>query len=424
MYSREQMYNVHRPELYPITFCEDMSDKNIYDKMQFLRSAALQDEQVYAAYEIARHTDVEWVVVECDTYMDHWLNVRDISGAAVLEAFRVLTIQGHENIPEPPQPPGTWTPPSKSGIVCKRDGGFFMSGLRVPDGLLLGTYQYAQQAHIVHWDWSFSTQFSAPIESAYMLHMTPTGPVCSTECPAGVLEWEGGWKWVFKRPEPKSLAFDILPFQGGLLLFTKENVDSHNIRLYRGDINGLNWTPWKDFTGHFVQCCTDGGTVYLIGEQDGLPCIIDHNGKQILKDSTYKGQIINYAVVKSGLFTLGLNNIGDIIHEPSGDKRRNGYVTYFDGKNHIEAIDCVPPWIMNIKIAPDGSRFAIASIWNETGYPNPELVWSFNGYKPWKKIADIPMPSVQTIEIADGGVYCYGGEYNSYGAVYFHKLGA
>jgi hypothetical protein len=323
--------------------------------------------------------------------------------------------------PSAPITPGSWTPPATPGMheICSRPGPFFMSGLRVPDGLLLGTYRPAK---LYKFNGAMNELLSLPAESVYMLYMPPDGlPLFSTECPAQVYKMTtaGQWERKFTRSESNSLAFDIMPSRDGLILFTVDVVNSRNIRIYKGDANGHVWNALRDHTGHFKQVCTDGQTYYLGGEKDGLPYIEDQNGKQIMKDTAYVGQEINYAVVKDGIFTLGMNNIADLIADGT---RRNGYINYLENGNDISGIDCKPPWIMNIRIDPVTKyRYAIASIWNESGYPNPELVMSKDGRK-WSKIADVPMPSVQTLEIADNGVYCYGGQYGQFGKVCFYRF--
>ncbi len=327
--------------------------------------------------------------------------------------------------PEPVPVITGWQPPTVSGEVCRLPGQFFMSGLRGSykgkNGLFLGTYRPAK---LYFWDGAtFELIFSLPCESFYMLHMTPDGrPLVSTEYPAQLfkLQLDNTWLLVCNRSGNPSLGFDVWPYKDGLLWFTVNQAHGDQITIYRGNATGDNWQHHRNHEGHFLQDCTDGQTYWLVGEKNGLPYIVHENGSQVLLDEAYQGQIINYASVRNGLFTLGMNNIADIIAHDG--KRRNGYVNYFDGKNDIAGIDCRPPFIMQTDIdLATGRRYAIASIWNETGYPAPELVISIDGRNPWKKIADIPFPSVQTVEIADGGVWSYGGQKDQFGAVHFNK---
>jgi hypothetical protein len=355
-------------------------------------------------------------------YLDYWEDV----AAAGYTMDTVLTHYMQYGWKEPRWPvPGSFVAPTTPGMhdIGTIPGPFFMSGLRVPSGLLLGTYRTAK---LYLFNGSFRVLLSLPTESVYMIY-GPTsdgGYLFSTECPAQVWKCSDDqfddWKCVFSRPEAESLAFDILPLDNGLCLFTVDKVNSHNIRIYKGDINGNSWSINKDYQGHFKQCCTDGARLYLVGEKDGFPYVVNRDGQQILLDKGYVGQEINYAVAKDNILTLGMNNIEDFI--VSDGTRRNGYINYLENGNDISGIDLKAPWIMNIKIDPvTRYRYAIASIWRESGYPLPELAMSKDGRK-WSKIADIPMPSVQTIEIADGGIWCYGGKYGEFGKVCFYKF--
>jgi hypothetical protein len=98
---------------------------------------------------------------------------------------------------------------------------------------------------------------------------------------------------------------------------------------------------------------------------------------------------------------------------------------YHNGKNGAVAKDLDCPWTMDMKVGPDGWRYAIASVWNETGYPNAQLAVSKTGRGPetWT-IHSIPLPTVIDIELVEGGVMCHGGQYGEYGATYFQKIGA
>jgi hypothetical protein len=335
-----------------------------------------------------------------------------------LENCRVSMVQLENYFFPPPDPP---TPPDVDvGMPPNLPGQFFMSGLKTPKGFLLGTYKPAK---LYLYDNAYHELLSLPTESVYMLYgPTPDGGyLFTTECPASVWRCSNDkfndWHKVFSRPEPVSVAFDILPFQGGLSLFTDNQAWGNDQRIFKADINGNSWNEWRVFSGNLVQDCTDGQTLYLIGNKDRRPYIIDHNGNTILHaDPSWKEQTINYASIRSGRFTLGLNNIEPLI---SDGTRRNGYV--MSHSPFHSGIDLRPPFIMQTEAVDEG-RFAIASIWNEGGYPNPELAWSKDGVTGWVKIADIPMPSVQTIEVVNGMVYCYGGQKNVFGGVYAHKL--
>lgn len=323
--------------------------------------------------------------------------------------------------------PNTWQPPTQYGFVTPAlPGPFFMAGMEFPDGLRIGTYKDGSGiSRLYKYDGAFHELWQGPCESVYMIQRRKNGRVMfSTECPAAIgIEDEAGKITVTKlRGEVDSLAFDIWPFRGGWMVFTASNVLYGRIRVYTSQDDGATWQLYKEHTcqdGIFKQLCTDGQTYYLVGHKNRLPYIEREDGKQILLMKDYKDQEINYASVKDGLFTLGLNNIDALI---SDGTRRNGYVMYgtVDGMYH-SGIDCAPPWIMQTEVYPSG-RYAVASIWNEGGYPNPEIVGSKDGRTGWAKIASVPFHSVQTMDESSGGIYCFGGQYGQFGQVYVHKV--
>jgi hypothetical protein len=377
---------------------------------QYMQDAVAQCDNVFSHYEKAYHSDVDWVPADCDMYYNMFLD-GTIGGAKAIEMLDILYIQGHTENP---------SPVPSSDIPPRLPGQFFMSGLKTPKGFLLGTYKPAK---LYLYDSAYHELLSLPTESVYMLYgPTPDGGyLFTTECPASVWRCSNDkfndWHQVFRSSEDLSVAFDILPLHGGLCVFTSYQAWGNNQIIYKSDINGYTWSPWNSFTGNFVQCCTDGQTLYMIGNKDRRPCIIDHNGNTVLHaDPSWKEQTINYASVKDGRFTLGLNNIEPVI---SDGTRRNGYV--MSHAPFHSGIDLHPPFIMQTE-AVDSGRYAIASIWNESGYGNPELAFSQGGVTGWSIIATIPMPSVQTIEIKDGVCWCYGGQKDQYGAVFAHKL--
>ena len=384
------------------------------DTIDAVWRTATQSIDVEEAYQRARLI----MPAYCDKLYNEWLagghdpdNLRD--------HFRAIAKEQPQPGPGPGPTPGPWKPPTASGELCRLPGPFFMSGLRTPHGLLLGTYRPAK---LYLYDGSFREVLSGPQESFYSFYMPPDGlPLVTTECPAGVwkMNADGSFTKRWSSDLGLSLAFDVHPISGGLSLFTLDRFGGRIVTMIKS-VDGLTWSTYKDVEGHLIQAFSDGVKELLIGEKDRYPYICDLNGNKIMQDQAYKDQTINFACYHKGVAVLGCNNIDPLIHDGT---RRNGYLTYFDGNNHIAGIDLKPPFIMNIKQDAEKEYvYAVASIWNETGYPNPELVWSKDGRSNWKKVADIPMPSVQTIEIADGGVYCYGGKYGKYGQVYFVKV--
>lgn len=322
--------------------------------------------------------------------------------------------------------PSGWQPPTQSGEVCRLPGPFAMSGLRTPAGLLIGTYRPAK---LYRYDGQFRELWAGPVESVYMIQRRQNGrAMFATEHPAGIAtEGEDGkFTWTQLRPEPDSLAFDIWPYRGGWILFTTNNITRQNIRTYTSSDDGATWKSYKDHNavnGELFQMCTDGQTYWVSGHRDRKPYMEDERGKQVFWMSDYQEQTINYASVKDGLFTLGLHNIDEIIQHDG--KRRNGYVLWgLENGSHPLGIDLMPPYIMQTDIHPQtAERFAVASIWNESGYPNPQVARSKDG-KTWKEsdVVTIPFPSVQTFDWGDEGYYCFGGKYGEFLAVYYHRL--
>ena len=86
---------------------------------QYLQDAVNQCDTVYEAYLGARHSDVPWVPAEVDRFMEAWLDGNQ-TGVDILEAFRVLYIQGHTGQVIPPdiEPmPGPEPAPLPSGEI-------------------------------------------------------------------------------------------------------------------------------------------------------------------------------------------------------------------------------------------------------------------------------------------------------------------
>lgn len=318
------------------------------------------------------------------------------------------------------------TPPLPDSLP-QRPGPFFMSGMPFPDGLRIGTYKDNQGiARLLKFNGAFSELWKGPCESVYMIQRRKNGRVMfSTECPAGIVYENADGTFGAKqlRGEVDSLAFDIWPYRGGWMVFTVSNILYGRIKIFTSQDDGETWQLYKEHTcqdGIFKQCCTDGDEYYLVGHKDRFPYIEREDGKQTIWMKDYKDQEINYASVKDDLFTLGMNNIDPLI---SDGTRRNGYVMWATtGGTYHSGIDLHAPWIMQTDIDPvTGNRYALASIWNESGYPQPELAMSKNG-RDWSCIFKVPMDSVQTMDIADGGAYFYGGKYGEYAAAYFLKV--
>lgn len=357
-------------------------------------------------------------------YIEAWPDLKAAFGTDYSQALPHYLSCGWR---EPRYPlPGTWVPPKETKVFGELPGPFFMSGMPFPDGLRIGTYKdSAGIARLYKYDGAFHELWSAPCESVYHIQKRKNGRVMfSTECPAGIgIEGDDGKiTWRQLRGEPDSLAFDIWPYRGGWMVFTVSNVTYTRIKIYTSQDDGVTWQLYREHNvpdGCIKQCCTDGDTYYIYGHKNRYPYVEREDGKQTIWMKDYKDQEINYASVKDGLFTLGMNNIDDLI---SDGTRRNGYVMpgWTSGMYH-SGIDCKPPWIMQTEVYPSG-RYAVASIWNEGGYPNPEIVYSRDGQRNWAHIASVPFPSVQTMDYGDGGIYCFGGQHGQFGKVYFLKV--
>lgn len=360
-------------------------------------------------------------------YIEAWPDLKAAFGTDYSKALPHYLTCGWR---EPRYPlPGTWVPPEETGVVCELPGPFFMSGMPFEDGLRIGTYKdSAGIARLYKYDGAFHELWSAPCESVYHIQKRKNGRVMfSTECPAGIgIEGDDGKvTWRQLRGEPDSLAFDIWPYRGGWMVFTVSNVTYTRIKIYTSQDDGGTWQLLREHScnnGIFKQCCTDGQTYYLYGHKDRFPYIEREDGAKVIKMTDYIDDEINYASVKDGLFTIGMNYQREIIDKDPTKPRRNGYVMpgWTSGMYH-SGIDCKPPWIMQTDIFPKG-RYAVASIWNESGYPNPEIVFSANGQRDWAQITSVPFPSVQTMDYGDNGIYCFGGQYGAFGKVYFLKV--
>jgi hypothetical protein len=432
-FAENTMYNAHRQELEGLKFYPDMSDQNLFDKMEYLERAMSQDRGVYAEYEEAMTNLL--AQPEANKIMRRWLLDQDISEVEVMKAFSEAAPPAPGPVPDPgpPSQPGAWQPPSGAGLqlICKRPGGFFMSGMRVSDGLLLGTYRYAQLAHALFYDGAFHEQISLPTESVYMFYMPPDGhPIFSTECQAQIFKhggegWfsEGNWQRRFTRPEPLSCAFEIQEIEGGLSLFTTPVAWGQNgIQMYKAGPNGESWSKWgQEWSGKYLfNSCTDKKTAWLYGHEQDYPVMYDMNGNRIMRMGQYAGQMVGYVITDGKLFSLGMSNITPIDSE--GSPRRAYINNFWDGKNQ-DAIELTRPWVMDMQIH-NGVRYCLTSVWNDGDSPQwktAELHHSTD-QRTWKLLCTIPMPTALCLAFGDGGVYIFGGHYNDYGAVYFYKL--
>lgn len=313
--------------------------------------------------------------------------------------------------------------------IPKRPGPFFMAGMPFPDGHRIGTYKDNEgYAHFLKYDGQYKTLWSGFCESVYHIQRRKCGrAMFSLECPAAVVieNADGSFNVIKLRGEVDSLAFDIWPFRGGWMVFTTSNILYRRAKIFTSMDDGETWQLYKEHQspeeGKFVQCCTDDQDYWLYGDKDRFPYVEDEHGKQVILMKDYKEQTINYASIRSGLFTFGMNNIDPLI---SDGTRRNGYVMFgTTGGMYHSGIDLKPPFVMQTDIRADGLRLALASIWREDGYPNPQLAKSTDG-RTWKEsdVVSLPFPSCQTTEFGDGGVFCYGGKFGEYGQWCFVKL--
>lgn len=363
-----------------------------------------------------------------DTLFNLWTTKQDDTDN-LLRAMQSIIDVGPGPGPGPGPSPGVWQPPTKKGmneVVPKTPGGFYMSGMRIKEGLLLGTYRKDGLARIRRFDGTLHEELSLPTESVYMFYATPDGlPIFTTECPAQVFKQfaTGKWGLRFTRPEGKSVAFEIHKVKDGLAVFTVNPAWGTNVRMIKGDVNGNAWLNWKDFNGRrLLNCCSDGEKEYLYGDEEGFPVLVNFDGSRKLWMKDYPNNTINYAVVDaSGNFTLGMNSIT----EPTTEgKKRNAYIVHYDGVHPKWIVDLTRPWLMDIQIDPVNPkiRYGVSSVWDEDYFKTCQLHISRDGGKSWET-KDIPMPACIAMQVVPGeGVYLFGGKYNEYAQAFLYKF--
>ena len=409
----------------------DDVDKWLYDNIMAIGTWKDQGIKVFSAYLKAYNTTVDWVKKDCDKYLAAWL-AGDPTATTIhmLDSFEALYKQGHDNIPGPTPEPGEWILPATPGLhpVLSRPGGFFMDGMLDANNgdLILCTYMFNGQSYLLRWDGkTFTTELALPTESVYMPKMTPEGKIlCSTEKPAQIfLGYDAKYDRVMNRPEPTSLAFEFQDLQGDLVVFTcAEAWRDYGIQMYRGPVSGKSWGKWgPEFNGKlFLNSCSDGNNAYLCGhEKDngiGYPVIYNMSGDRVLRMGQYAKQQISYLLKRDNLWTLGLQNITEWTDE---NERRNAYLNSYNGANTQDALLRIyPPWPMHIDMDPlTKIRYALCSVWNETGYPRAVLLHAKDG-RDWKLLTSLNMSTALSMIFVPGkGVIVVGGEYNQKGVV-------
>jgi hypothetical protein len=307
-----------------------------------------------------------------------------------------------------------------------------MSGLRVSDGLLLGTYRPAK---LYKYNGAMNELLSLPAESVYMLYMPPDGlPLFSTECPAQVYKMTatGQWERKFTRSEPESVAFEFHKITTGLSVFTVNRAWGESVRLISGDANGNTWNAGPDINGkRLINSVSDSRTKYLIGSvkdssgQD-FPIICDRNGNEIARRPEFDDQTANYALLDdSGNMSIGMNAV-DMEDKYHGKySKRNAYIDLYNVNSKVWRTikDLTRPYIFDMVMDEATKyRYLVETSWNERDF-NTSIVWrSTDRGVSWNQLFEVEMRTVNSIQIADGGVYLYGGQFGQYGKVCFYRF--
>jgi hypothetical protein len=320
---------------------------------------------------------------------------------------------------------GSWTPPTTKGLNLildnKGSGQFYMGGIRIPEGLLLGTYRVAGGgARIQKFDGVLHDECSLPTSESAFGFLTPADnlPICTTEVYASVYKRTaaGVWEKKYAKTAMETLLFK--PFQmkdGSIVAFWTAVAGGTNGGVIRSKDNGNTWEDWKTWSGkQLLALGTDGEKIRLVGNEDDHAVIYDENGNKLASRSDYPDSTYASICGTGGVWSMGANNIKATL------EHRRGYIDLWDGTNLSSVRDVDPPWVMAMEIY-GGVRYAIASVWTETDHTYATLVCSDTG-SDWKELCQIPCPSIIGMDYADGGLYLFGGKYADYGRVYFYKL--
>ncbi len=332
--------------------------------------------------------------------------------------------------PEPVPVISGWQPPQTPGLHCilvnhgsKRH---YMSGLRIPDGLLLGDYGlHVGGAKIQRFDGTLYDEATMPDrESIYFFWMTPDGlPICTVEFYASILKRvaSGKWEHRYTRPGQRELMFDPSQYGNEIIALRVNYAWGDAGTIVKGDANGNVWNDWKSYSNkRIMNLATDGNSVVMCGYNDRtISALFDANGNQIAsRDENYVDQCYDYCISGNGNVNMAARSITE------DHNHRNAYIDLYDGKNIFTVCDDLArPWIMDMQVdKATGFRYAVVSVWQETDHPTSQLLESRNNGYAWKEVTEIPMPMCLSMQIADGGIYLFGGKYEDYGAVYFWKF--
>jgi hypothetical protein len=382
------------------------------DEARFIHVAYSQSEIIEALYKQAVLIDPPYAN---DLYTKFLAGGHDPDNL-IKNAFPQIIAQGKSEPAVPlPVPDGGLAPQQTGFVTPKVPGPIFMSSLPMPDGLLIGTYR---PARILRFDGAIHEELATGAESFYFPWMCPDGqPIWTTECDHAAIygrDFEGDWCKHNTSPLENALTFEPYRIGDNLYCWRPDYAGATSGTIIKGDVNGLNWTPYRTLSGkQLLNMGSDGNTLRLVGNMNGYPIVTDDTGKVIYKREEYADNTYAYCIGNNGVWNFGANSLSE-----KTDHRR-AYIDVWDGNLH-SVCDLDRPWVMDMQVF-DGHRYALSSVWNETDHQTAQLHRSDGGQK-WEHVCDIPMPSAISMSFVPGGVYISGGLYGQWGAVYFVKL--
>jgi len=428
-----EIYNAFRKVMDGYTFSASESDKGFYDKIRAIAIRKSQGDQVFAAYTVALRTNIGWVKDSVKRYWAMWL-AGNLPPGRALEIFRILTIQGHTENPNPgpeppdPNPPGPWKPPQTQGLHCiikkQADKRQFFCGINTPQGLWLGDYGLNVGGPTVRlWNGTFTPYGQFPeCESVFDLYLPPDGQMLLTNEHYACIRKRtpSGWDKKYGRQAQTDLMFYLR--RAGPYLYGNwidyEDALSGVVRTNKDDLNGNTWNEICTFTGKiFPGMCTTGNDIYLVGKTgnyrgDGHPILADFRGN-VLSSRPDRPSNIYWGVAKHGnVWLMGTCN-GHIVPLARGE------IHLFDGATNKTVWSNERNVIHSIE-SHNGRVYALATwTWTVEGRTSL-LISSPDGYS-WSTVCEIPCASFFGTRFDDGGVYMFGGKWEEFGSVYFYK---
>lgn len=353
------------------------------------------------------------------------INNPDVAAAGVaplLHYWQFGKAEGRSYLP----PSLGWMPPQTPGLHCiikrQADKRQFFSGIRVPGGLILGDYGLnVGGASVRLWNGKFTPDGQFPeSESVFDFYLPSDGQMLLTNEHYATIRkrTSSGWVKKYGRQAQTDLMFYIRK-AGQSLYGNWMSFDKASGGVVSSDLTGNVWNEIVTYTGKvFPGMTSDGNAPYLAGKTgdyrgEGYPILADFRGN-ILSSRSDRPKNLYWGVAKHGsVWVMGTCN-GHLIPSAQGE------IHLFDGSTNRTVWSNERNVIHSIENY-NGKLYAVATwTWTVEGKTSL-LLTSPDGYN-WSVVSEIPCASIFGTRIQDGGIYMFGGKYESFGSVYFYKF--